>query len=165
MEDRRAFDNWREGQHFYFADVYLESGTLELETGEVLSAPFARLDDSTISASLRFLAEGEGAKDEMQYWPKIETDNSVIGPFIVFDIFASSSDYGELVTNIRNGLVPKIICFKLAEDHKFWRSADPTNRWAKKVWRNEIDNDQGYAAIPIEGYAFSYVIKDERRFD
>ncbi len=105
-----------------------------METGEVLSAPLGRLNDSTISASLRFLAEGEGAKNEMQYWPQIETDNSVIGPFIFFDIFASSSDYGELVTNIRNGLVPKIICFKLAEDHKFWRSADLTNRWSKKVW-------------------------------
>jgi hypothetical protein len=162
MEDRRVFDNWREGQHFYFDDVYLEGGALELETGEVLSAPFARLNDSTISASLRFLAEEEGAKSEMQYWPQIEADNSAIGPFIVFDIFASVSDFGELVTNIRNGLVPERICVKLAEDHKFWRSADPTNRWSKKVWRNEIDNAHGCAAIPIEGYAFSYVIKDER---
>jgi hypothetical protein len=36
------------------------------------------------------------------------------------------------------------------------------DRWSKKVWRNEIDNAQGCAAIPIKGYAFSYVIKDER---
>jgi hypothetical protein len=68
MEDRRTSYESSEGRQFRFIDVYLESGTLELATREVLSAPFGRLNESTISASLSFyLANEEAAKSEMQY--------------------------------------------------------------------------------------------------
>ncbi len=89
------------------------------------------------------MADEEAAKSEMQYWPRIETDTSMVGPFITFDIFAPSSNYGELVTNVRSGLVPEKLDVKLAEDQKLWRSVDPANRWSKKVWRNEIADARG----------------------
>jgi hypothetical protein len=98
----------------------------------------------------------------MQYWPYVGDGDGGIGPFIVFDIFASSSRFGEVVTNVRHGLLPESISIKLAEDEKFWRTLDPANSWSKKAWRNGDVDSRGCAAIPIEEYAFSYVIKDER---
>src|SRR5260221_9462647 len=104
MKEHRSYD-WTESRHFDFRDVYLDSGALELETGEVLSGRLGPLSDSTISASLQFhLAKQEGPKSEMQYWPGIDDDNSSIGPFITFDIFASLSRFDELVPNIKHGL-------------------------------------------------------------
>lgn len=161
MEEHR-FDDF-ESRHFDFRDVTLESGALELETGEVLGARFGKLNDSTISASLQFyLAGQEGSISEMRYWPWIGDDGSGIGPFVTFDISASSSRFDELVTNVRHGLVPSTISIKLAEDQKFWRIDDPEVSWSKRVWRNEIIDDRGCSAIPIERYAFSYIIKDQR---
>jgi hypothetical protein len=159
MEEHRSCD-CTESRHFDFRDVYLDSGALELETGEVLGGSLG--NNSTISASLQFrLAEQEGPLSEMQYWPRIGPDNSRIGPFITFDIFASSSHFGELVTNVRHGLVPRTISIELAEDPKFWRIDDPLmGRWSKRVWRNEMVDSRGCSGIPINTYAFSYVIKD-----
>jgi hypothetical protein len=85
------------------------------------------------------------------------------GPFITFDIIASRSRFRELVTNVRHGLVPENISIKLAEDEKFWRSVDPTSKWSRKIWQNEIDDTLDCAAIPIENYAFSYLIKKADR--
>ena len=41
MEEHRPFD-WTETRYFDFGDVYLESGALELETGEVLRRVFRK---------------------------------------------------------------------------------------------------------------------------
>jgi hypothetical protein len=59
--------------------------------------------------------------------------------------------------------VPKSISIKLADDEKFWRSVDPTSKRSRKIWQNQVDNISGWAVIPIEDYAFSYLIKKGRR--
>src|SRR6266404_379699 len=125
MNGHLSNDDWSESRHFDLRDVYLDSGALELQTGEVLSGRLGPLSDSTISASLQFhLAEQETPISEMRYWPRIGDDTSWIGPFITFDIFAPSSRFDELVTNVRHGLVPRTISVKLAEDQKFWLIED-----------------------------------------
>jgi hypothetical protein len=160
MEEHTGYgSDWSESRHFRSShDVYLTSGMLELETGEVLGD--GRLERSTITADLTFcLTSTEPAESAMRYWPFIGDDHGGIGPFITFDIIASRSRFRELVTNVRHGLVPENISIKLAEDEKFWRSVDPTSKWSRKIWQNEIDDTLDCAAIPIENYAFSYLIK------
>jgi hypothetical protein len=137
---------------------------LELETGERLGGSFSV--ESTISASLHFhlapteLVIGVPAESEMRYCPEIDYSHGDggIGSFITIDIIATPSRYDELLTNVRHGLVPRSISIKLAEDEKFWRSLDPTSKWSRKIWLNQIDNE-GWAVIPIEDYAFRYLIK------
>jgi hypothetical protein len=95
----------------------------------------------------------------MQYW---SFPTSHMRPFINFEISASPSEYGELVTNIRCGLVPEKVCVKVAEDSQYWHCIDPTNRYSKKIWKNEaVNGTRGCAAIPIKGHAFTYIIKHE----
>ena len=55
--------------------------------------------------------------------------------------------------------MPEKISIKLAEDETLWRSVDPTSKWSRKIWQNEVDDAVGWAAVPIEDYAFSYLIK------
>ena len=162
MEEYSQF-NWSEIRHFCSPVVYLTSGLLELETGEKLSS---NRNETSISASLYFYltptepVEGIPAESQMMYFEEIEDRyGSTIGPFITINIIASRSRFDELVTNVRHGLVPENISIKLAEDEKFWRSVDPTSKWSRKIWQNEIDNALGCAAIPVENYAFSYLIK------
>lgn len=160
MEEHTGYgSDWSESRHFRSDfDVYLTDGILELETGEVLGN--GRLQESTIEADLTFcLTPTEPAQSAMKYWPFIGNDRGGIGPFITFDIIASPSRFRELVTNVRHGLVPENISIKLAGDEKFWRSVDPASKWSRKIWRNEVDDALGCAAIPIENYAFSYLIK------
>jgi hypothetical protein len=160
MEEHRPYD-WIEDRHFDFHGVYLESGALKLESEEVLSGPLG--EASTISASLQFhLAEQPGPISEIQYWPMIGNDDSSISPFITLDIFATSVRFEELVRNVRHGLVPESISIKLSDDMRFWRVDDPTVSWSNRTWLNEIDSSRGCSAIPIDKYAFSYAIKNER---
>ena len=161
MSDQRDFDHYGpRNRHFDFREVHLESGTLELETGEVFAAPFAKLDDSTISANLFYIAKGEAVgESEMQYWSWPTTPQP---PMINFELYASPSEYGELVTNIRSGLVPETVCVKLAEGSRYWHRVEPTNRYSKTIWKNEVDSARGCAVIPIEGHAFTYIVKRER---
>jgi hypothetical protein len=162
MEERTGSD-WSENRHFHSPHVGLESGMLELETGEVLGGNLG--NKSSIKASLDFHltptepAKGVPAESAMRYWPFIGDVDGGIGPFITIDIIASPSRFRELITNVRHGLVPENISIKLAEDEKFWRSVDPTSKWSRKTWQNEVDHTLGCAAIPIENYAFSYLIK------
>ena len=169
MEERFGGSDWSKSRHFYSPDVDLESGVLELETGESLGGSFSH--EATIAASLHFHltptepVAGIPAESEMRYCPEIDYSDGDggIGSFIVFDIIASPSRYRELLTNVRHGLVPRNISIKLAEDEKFWRSIDPTSKWSRKIWQNQVDSNSGWAVIPIEDYAFSYLIKKGRR--
>jgi hypothetical protein len=162
MEEHTGSD-WSKSRHFYSPYVCLESGMLELETGEGLGGNLG--NKSSITASLSFYlrptepVKSIPAESAIRYWTFIGDDDGGIGPFITFDIIASPSRYRKLVTNVRHGLVPQNISIKLAEDEKFWRSVDPTSKWSRKIWQNEVDDTLGCAAIPIENYAFSYLIK------
>lgn len=169
MEERFVGGDWSRSRHFYAPDVDLESGVLELETGELLGGSFSV--DSTITASLHFHltptepVAGIPAESEMRYCPEIDFSDGDggIGSFITIDLIATPSRYDELLTNVRHGLVPKSISIKLAEDEKVWRSLDPSSKWSRKIWLNQVNNNSGWAVIPIEDYAFSYLIKKARR--
>ena len=151
MEERSGSD-WSKTRHFYSPDVDLESGVLELETGELLGGSFSH--ESSITASLYFHltptepVKSVPAESVTRFWPFIEYNDGDggIGPFITFDIIASPSRYRELLTNVRHGLVPKSISIKLAEDEKFWRSLDPTSKWSRKIWQNQVDDELRYGA-------------------
>ena len=96
MEERTGSD-WSENRHFYSSDVWLESGMLELETGEVLGGNLG--NESSITASLYFHLQPKEpvkvipAKSTMRYFPFIEYNggDGGIGPFLGFDIIASPS--------------------------------------------------------------------------
>ncbi|WFU45462.1 hypothetical protein QA640_46475 (plasmid) [Bradyrhizobium sp. CB82] len=153
MEEHTGYgSDWSESRLFQTSyDVYLTGGLLELETGEVLGD--GKFEKSTITANLTFSSTPtEPAGSTMRYWPFIGHNDGIggIGPFITLDITASPSRFRELVTNVRHGLVPENISIKLAEDERFWRSVDPTSKWSRKIWRNEVDDTLGCAAIPIE---------------
>jgi hypothetical protein len=99
MEERFGGSDWSKSRHFYSPDIDLESGVLELETGESLGGSFS--DESTIAASLHFHltptepVAGIPAESAMRYCPEIDHSDGDggIGSFIVFDIIASPSQY------------------------------------------------------------------------
>jgi hypothetical protein len=164
MEERSGSD-WSENRHFHSPDAWLEGGMLELQTGEILGGNLGNLSSITASLSFRLTptepVKGLPVESAIRYWPYIEYNvgEGGVGPFLDFDIMASPSRYRELVTNVRHGLVPEKISIKLPGDEIYWR-LDPASKWSREIWQNKVCDDRGCAAIPIENYAFSYLIKN-----
>jgi hypothetical protein len=94
----------------------------------------------------------------MEYYDTLGSVRS----FIRICIFASHSQYEELLTNVRSGLFPTCIDVKFAGGSQYWQSANPDQRYSRKIWKHEgyITEQFKPAVVPIEGHAFYYTILD-----
>jgi hypothetical protein len=95
----------------------------------------------------------------MEYYDNLGQVRSHIRIFI----YASRSQYENLIANVRGGLTPTKIDVKFAEGAQYWESADPDRPYSRKIWKHEgyITDEWKPAVVPIEAHAFHYVIAND----
>jgi hypothetical protein len=141
---------------------------LELASGEVLFTPDEfrsslekqNYDKEPIWADLYYIDNGEAAgQSQMEYYDTLGDVRS----FIRICIYASRSQYEDLLANIRSGLVLTRVDVKFAEGSQYWQSANPDQRYSRKIWKHEgyITEQFEPAVVPVEGHAFYYTILDD----
>jgi hypothetical protein len=92
----------------------------------------------------------------------ITTQLGDVRSFIRICIYASRSQYEDLLANI-SGLVLTRVDVKFAEGSQYWQSANPDQRYSRKIWKHEgyITEQFEPAVVPVEGHAFYYTILDD----
>jgi hypothetical protein len=117
-------------------------------------------DKEPIWADLYYIDNGEAAgQSQMEYYDTLGDVRS----FIRICIYASRSQYEDLLANIRSGLVLTRVDVKFAEGSQYWQSANPDQRYSRKNWKHEgyITEQFEPAVVPVEGHAFYYTILDD----
>jgi hypothetical protein len=170
MVDQHGFPNGVGGvqnRHFIFRELYTRQGhtALELASGEVLFTPEefrSRLtnqtyDNEPIWADLYYIDNGEAVEEcQMEYYDNLGSVRS----HIRICIYASRSQYEDLLANVRSGLIPTSIDVKVAEGSQYWQSTNHDQQYSRMIWKHEgyITEQFEPAVVPIEAHAFHYVI-------
>jgi hypothetical protein len=163
IPDHRS--NQRSG-HSISIGLYPEDRTyLELKTGEVFCNPsYSKLrakNGNTISATLSIneaLADADYEYSKLRYFGETRSDDDFSPSSLHFQCFLPPKEFGDVLTNIRNGLLPSTVRIEL--EHEYLNKESPlTFGWEPDGSGLKWDNNNASArknGINIEGITLQY---------